>query len=65
VAELAAAIAREMGFQEDDVTGIYLAGMIHDIGKIQAPAEMLSKPGCLSRIEYQFRRSTHRLAPTS
>lgn len=54
VAELAAAIAREMGLQEDDVTGIYLAGMIHDIGKIQAPAEILSKPGRLSRIEYQL-----------
>jgi len=54
VAELAAAIAREMGLQEDEVTGIYLAGMIHNIGKIQAPAEILSKPGRLSWIEYRL-----------
>ncbi|HTI80685.1 MAG TPA: HD domain-containing phosphohydrolase [Acetobacteraceae bacterium] len=54
VAALAAAIAREIGLPKDDVAGIYLAGMIHDIGKIQAPAEILSKAGRLTTIEYQL-----------
>jgi len=54
VADLAAAIAREMGLPEDDVDGIYFAGMIHDIGKVQIPAEILSKPGKLSPLEYQL-----------
>lgn len=54
VAELAAAIAREMGLAEDQVHGIHLAGIVHDIGKIHIPAEILSKPGALSHLEYDF-----------
>ncbi|KAF0164165.1 MAG: hypothetical protein FD157_2530 [Rhodocyclaceae bacterium] len=54
VAELAAAIAREMGLTEDQVHGIRLAGLVHDLGKIQIPAEILSKPGKLSRIEFEM-----------
>jgi putative nucleotidyltransferase with HDIG domain len=54
VAALAAAIAQEMGLPKDDVAGIYLAGMIHDIGKIQVPAEILSKPGRLTKVEYML-----------
>ena len=54
VAALAAAIAQEMGLPSDDVAGIYLAGMIHDIGKIRVPAEILSNPGRLTNIEYQL-----------
>jgi PAS domain S-box-containing protein len=54
VAELAAAIAREMGLGEDQVHGVHLAGIVHDIGKIHIPAEILSKPGALSHLEYAF-----------
>ena len=54
VAELAAAIAREMGLGEDQVHGVHLAGIVHDIGKIHIPAEILSKPGALSHLEYDF-----------
>jgi len=54
VADLAAAIARRMGLPEERVHGIHLAGSIHDLGKIQVPAEILSKPGRLSEIEYNF-----------
>lgn len=51
VADLARAIAREMGAPQDVVDGIRMAGAIHDIGKISVPAEILSKPAQLSDIE--------------
>ncbi len=51
VAELAMAIAREMGLPEEQVNGIHLAAMIHDLGKIHIPAEILSKPSKLTDIE--------------
>jgi PAS domain S-box-containing protein len=51
VGELATAIAREMGLPEDQINGIHLAAIIHDLGKIQIPAEILVKPGKLTDIE--------------
>ncbi|WP_345986718.1 PAS domain S-box protein [Sulfurimonas sp. HSL-1656] len=54
VAELATAIGREMGLDDDRVQGIGFAGIIHDLGKVHIPAEILSKPGRLSAIEYQL-----------
>ncbi|WP_345971528.1 HD domain-containing phosphohydrolase [Sulfurimonas sp. HSL1-6] len=54
VAELATAIAREMGLDDERIRGIGFAGIIHDLGKIHIPAEILSKPGRLSNIEYQL-----------
>jgi HD-GYP domain-containing protein (c-di-GMP phosphodiesterase class II) len=51
VAELSRAIGRELGFSEDRVEGLYIAAVIHDIGKISLPAEILSKPTRLSPIE--------------
>ena len=52
VTRLACAIAQEMGFPEEQIEGIRVAGLIHDIGKINVPAEILSKPGVLNEIEY-------------
>lgn len=52
VAQLASTIATEMGLSEEQVRGIHLAGTIHDLGKIQTPAEILSKPGKLSNSEF-------------
>ncbi len=53
VAELAVAIAREMRLPEDScVPLIEMAALIHDIGKIAVPAEILSKPGKLSQAEF-------------
>lgn len=52
VAQLAAAIAREIGFTEDRVHGLHLAGTVHDLGKISVPAEILSKPGRLNEFEF-------------
>jgi PAS domain S-box-containing protein len=54
VAALATAIAREMGLSSHDVRGLYLAACIHDLGKVRIPAEILSKPGALSPIEYEM-----------
>jgi PAS domain S-box-containing protein/putative nucleotidyltransferase with HDIG domain len=54
VAELASAIAREMGLPEDRVKMIHMAGLIHDIGKIKVPAEILSRPGTLDAIEFSL-----------
>jgi putative nucleotidyltransferase with HDIG domain len=54
VADLAAAIAREIALPEQQIEGIYLAALIHDIGKINIPAEILSKPNKLSPLEYQM-----------
>lgn len=54
VAELARDIARELQMDEDMAYAIYLAGVVHDIGKIQIPSEILSKPSRLSDIEWQY-----------
>jgi PAS domain S-box-containing protein/putative nucleotidyltransferase with HDIG domain len=51
VANLARAIAKEMGLSSDQIEGIRMAGVIHDIGKISVPAEILSKPGHITDIE--------------
>jgi PAS domain S-box-containing protein/putative nucleotidyltransferase with HDIG domain len=51
VTELARAIATELGIEGDRIQGIRLAGVIHDIGKISVPGEILSKPGKISENE--------------
>ena len=51
VARLAGAIARDMGLSEDLVTSIQMAATLHDVGKISVPAEILSKPKILNKIE--------------
>ncbi len=54
VSDLASAIALEMGFPEEEINGIKLAALVHDIGKINIPAEILSKPGKLSVTEFNL-----------
>ncbi len=54
VASLVAAIAEEMGFCEEKIEGARMAAMIHDIGKISVPAEILSKPGAITDIEFSL-----------
>ena len=51
VAELAVAIARDLGLDEDTVKGIQVAATIHDVGKLAIPAEILTNPGRLKRAE--------------
>jgi len=57
VAELAHAIAKEMGLSEWDAMGIHIAGLLHDVGKIAIPAEILSKPGKLNSYEFSLIKS--------
>ncbi len=52
VAQLAVAIAQEMNLPDEQRRGIYIAGMLHDIGKMAVPIETLSKPGIIDDIEY-------------
>jgi len=54
VADLARTIGTEMKLAEDRVDGIRLAGVIHDVGKIAIPSEILSKPGKLTDLEYNL-----------
>jgi PAS domain S-box-containing protein/putative nucleotidyltransferase with HDIG domain len=54
VSELGAAIATEMGMTGEELDGLRLAGLIHDIGKIAVPAEILAKPGRLSAVEFDL-----------
>jgi putative nucleotidyltransferase with HDIG domain len=54
VAELARAIATEMGFPEYQVKGMHIMGLLHDVGKISVPAEILSKPGKISQYEFNI-----------
>ena len=54
VADLSRAIATEMGLDINRTDGIRMAGVIHDLGKMAVPAEILSKPSRLSAIEYRL-----------
>ncbi len=53
-ADLARAIATEMGLPEGKIDGIRMAGSIHDIGKLSIPAEILSKPTRLTELEFSL-----------
>ena len=54
VAEIAVAIAREMSLSEEQVESIRMAGILHDIGKIRVPLEILSRPGRLLKTEIEL-----------
>lgn len=51
-ASLACAIAEEIGLSEDRIEGLRMAAIIHDIGKLSIPAEILTKPAKLTDLEY-------------
>jgi len=54
VADIAEAIAREMGLSREQIEGIAMAGIIHDIGKISVPAEILCSPRRLTKLEFNL-----------
>jgi len=54
VTSLATAIAEEMGLSKEKIEGIRMAGVIHDVGKIRVPAEILSWPGQLTEIDFNL-----------
>ena len=51
VSQLAVAIATEIGMQADMVQDLAVAGLLHDVGKVYVPSEILSKPGKLTSLE--------------
>ena len=55
--ELAVAIAEELHLPEEVVDGIRAAGLMHDIGKLAVPAEILSKPSALTDVEMSLIRA--------
>jgi putative two-component system response regulator len=54
VTVLAVAIAAEMGRDEASSEGLRLAGLVHDVGKLTVPAEILNKPSHLTPIEFEL-----------
>jgi putative nucleotidyltransferase with HDIG domain len=53
VTQLACAIAEEMDLTAEQIEGLRMSGLIHDIGKMDVPIELLIKPGLLSKMEYE------------
>jgi PAS domain S-box-containing protein/putative nucleotidyltransferase with HDIG domain len=57
VAQLALAIAQAMDLPEDQSEGIFFTSLLHDIGKINIPSEILTKPGKLTEVEMMIIRT--------
>jgi PAS domain S-box-containing protein/putative nucleotidyltransferase with HDIG domain len=62
VSQLAYAIAQEMGLSSDRGQAIRTAGLLHDLGKISVPADILAKPGRLTDIEFALIKNHPRAA---
>jgi putative two-component system response regulator len=54
VSDLSCAIASELGISIDQINGLRLAGLVHDVGKIRVPAEILSWPNQLSVLDFNL-----------
>ncbi|MCQ9205368.1 MAG: PAS domain S-box protein [Omnitrophica bacterium] len=54
VAQLACAIAQELKLPEEQSKGLRMAAIIHDVGKVYVPAEILSKPSRLTDLEFSI-----------
>ncbi len=61
IAQLASAIAAKMGLESKTADRVYLAGLVHDLGNIDLPPEILSRPGKLSPAEYNVVRTHSKL----
>jgi putative two-component system response regulator len=57
VASLSRAIGKELCLSPLQIEGLGMAGVIHDIGKISIPSEILSKPGHLNELEYEIMKT--------
>ena len=54
VSQLACAIGREMGLKSEQIRVIRISSLLHDLGKVFIPAEILAKPGKLSEVEFSM-----------
>lgn len=52
VAELAVAIGRELNLAEERLEGLWVGGLIHDVGKIRVPSDILVRPSRLTELEF-------------
>lgn len=57
VSKLAMAIAQEMKLPQDKIEGIKIASLVHDIGKVNLPSEIVRKPGKLIEVEFNLIKS--------
>jgi len=57
VTELACAIAEAMGSPKEQIQAVHVAGLLHDVGKMLLPTEILTKPGRLNDIEFAMIRT--------
>ncbi len=65
VAEYSKEIAKRYGYDEKNQDNIYMMGLLHDVGKIGVPDEVINKPGALPMKNSQPSKSTRPLAPKS
>ena len=61
VTDLARTLAKEMGFPRDKIQAIRMAGVLHDIGKLAIPSEILSKPYGLTETEFDLIKNHSKL----
>ena len=61
VTELSCAIGEAMGLPSKQIEAIHIAGLLHDIGKIVLPTEILTKPGRLNEIEFAMIKAHSRV----
>ncbi|MEA2087227.1 MAG: HD domain-containing phosphohydrolase [Candidatus Caldatribacteriota bacterium] len=54
VSKLATTIAREMKLSQDKIEGTRIASLVHDIGKVNLPTEIISKPNKLIEVEFNL-----------
>jgi len=54
VAMISMAIGRQLGWNDERIQAIYMAAMVHDIGKMAIPSEILTKPSRLTDLEMQL-----------
>lgn len=54
VSDLAVAVGRELGWDGERLEGLHLAAMVHDVGQIQIPAEILNRPRALNQQEFEL-----------
>ena len=54
VTRLARAITTEMGLSEYQSDAVQMAGLVHDLGKMSVPSEILAKPGVITRAEFEL-----------
>jgi PAS domain S-box-containing protein/putative nucleotidyltransferase with HDIG domain len=62
VSRLACAIAEEMNLPQEQIDGLRIAGLIHDLGKVTIPAEILSKPSKLTETEFSIIKNHPKVA---